>query len=265
MLSVMSKTVYLLVVGGMLVLGTWFLFRDTLSFSQDGTPSATSTPAQVSVQEPTVATSSATAVATTTISSQKPTAVYKQVMTTMFWVGEGADASNDYISNDQSYWDEEWQVHYGGVDGPDCRDGYLPCDFVPQESPFYVALPYGEYDTETGELKASVRQVPWYQKDAAVPLLKNRWVEVSYRGRTCFGQWEDVGPNEENDFAYVFGSATVPRNTFDAKAGLDVSPALWECLGLVDNDTTSWRFVEERAVPEGPWRETVTTSGISWE
>ncbi|HET7446362.1 MAG TPA: hypothetical protein VFJ49_00260 [Methyloceanibacter sp.] len=92
-------------------------------------------------------------------------------------------------------------------------------------------------------------------------MLKNRWVEIRYNGRSCYAQWQDVGPSGEDDFAFVFGDADVPLNTFDAEAGLDVSPAVWHRLGMTDNALTEWRFVEESEVPDGPWTEIVTTSG----
>lgn len=186
---------------------------------------------------------------------------WKSTMTTLFWVGETADADNAYITNTQSYWDEQWQEHYGGVDSPNCRIGFLPCSFVPNENPFYFALPYAEYD-ESGNLKETVRQIPWYGKDTG-QVLKNRWIVVRHGGSVCYGQWEDVGPNNEDDFGYVFGSAK-PSNTFGEKAGLDVSPALWRCLQMSDNDVTEWAFVDAGVVPEGPWKDTVTTSGTSW-
>jgi hypothetical protein len=169
--------------------------------------------------------------------------VYKVALTTQFWVGESSDESNGYIPNDESYWDDRWAEHFGGVDDPACRTGYYPCGFVPQENPFYFALPYGS------------------KSDFS---LKNRWIEVVYKGKTCYGQWEDVGPFLTDDFLYVFDSAA-PSNTFGVGAGLDISPALWDCLGLTDNETTKWRFVDASEVPSGPWTEIITTSGTSWE
>jgi len=183
-------------------------------------------------------------------------------MTTVFWVGEGSTGENGYISNVQSYWDEYWADSFGGVDDPKDRCGYAPCSFIPKENPFYVALPYTEFNQTGTALKASSKNIPWYGIDT-LPLLKNRWIEVVYNGKTCYGQWQDVGPFLEDDFAYVFGSE-MPHNTFGEKAGLDVSPALWDCLEMKDNALTSWRFVDSREVPEGPWLKTVTTSGVSW-
>lgn len=195
-----------------------------------------------------------------------PRGEYKSTITTLFWVGEKADASNDYIANDESYWDEEWQEHFGGVDDPLYRCGYHPCMFTPRENPFYVALPYGEFKEGSSRYKTSAAQVPWASVgNTPRPLLKNRWVEVRYGTQTCYGQWQDVGPGESDDFAYVFDSAAMPQNSFGLRAGLDISPALWTCLGLETNATTSWRFIEERHVPEGPWKDIVTTSGITWK
>lgn len=188
----------------------------------------------------------------------------KTVMTTIFWAGEGAGPDNGGVSNVMSAWDSRWAERFGGIDSPYDRCGFSPCSFAPKENPFYVALPYGEYGDD-GRLKRTARDVPWYEErkgDASI--LKNQWVKVAYRGTTCYGQWEDVGPNESDDFAYVFGTA-LPKNTFGMRAGLDVSPAIRDCLGMADNDYTTWSFVKEADVPEGPWKLVVTTSEASWD
>jgi hypothetical protein len=36
-------------------------------------------------------------------------------------------------------------------------------------------------------------------------------------------------------------------------------------LGLQDIDTTSWQFVNETDVPDGPWKNVVTTSQTYWK
>jgi hypothetical protein len=184
---------------------------------------------------------------------------FKVTMTTLFWVGEPSDSENDFIPNDQSYWDKDWQLRYGGIDDPMRRNGHWPADFTPKENPFYVALPYGEF-ARGDKLKLDALHVPWY-RTGLDPLLKNRWVEIRLGERSCFAQWQDVGPCGEDDFAFVFGGATNPLNTFGAEAGLDVSPAVWRYLSMRDNDFTAWRFIHAAEVPPGPWTEIVTTSG----
>ncbi len=196
-----------------------------------------------------------------TVAPTTPAPQYKEVLTTVFWVGEKATSDNGYIANDESYWDGEWQKRYGGVDDPKCRKEFHPCGFVPKENPFYFALPYGEYQEDSDELKNSVTQIPWARDGK--PLLKNRWIEVKYKDKTCYGQWQDVGPFLEDDVEYVFGTAT-PSNTYGEKAGLDVSPALWDCLGLSTNAPTRWRFVGDTEVPAGPWSQIKTVSDINW-
>lgn len=184
------------------------------------------------------------------------------VTTTVFWVGELAGPDNDQIPNAQSYWDERWQQNFGGVDDPLARtaDRRRPAAFRPKENPFYFALPYGEF-TDTGAVKADVGRVPWY--DAARPpaigrsILKNRWIEVRLGDRTVYAQWQDVGPFGEDDADYVFGDAR-PR---EPRAGLDLSPAAAAALGIDGRGEVSWRFVPERDVPDGPWRQIVTTRG----
>ena len=97
--------------------------------------------------------------------------------------------------------------------------------------------------------------------------MKNRWVQLSRGTQTCYGQIEDAGPGQYNDAEYVFGSSDArPLNARYGGAGLDVSPALNGCLGFreLDGDTdhVSWRFVDDNAVPDGPWKKVVTTSGV---
>jgi len=86
-------------------------------------------------------------------------------------------------------------------------------------------------------------------------------VEIKLDDRSCFAQWRDIGTCGEDDFGFVFGDSLKPRNKFDARAGLDVSPAVWHYLGMTENQVASWRFVDARDVPAGPWTEIVTMSG----
>ncbi len=162
---------------------------------------------------------------------------------------------NGHIHNFSSYWDPNWVKHYGGVDDPEKRKGYFPAGFTPKENPFYVALPFAEIDSR-GRMKESAKKIPGYGKGQ--PLTKNRWVEIRYKGKTCYGQWQDVGPFGEDDFEWVFGSATKPKNREGEKAGLDVSPAIAKYVGLKEPAQTEWRFVDEKDVPDGPWRKIVT-------
>lgn len=187
--------------------------------------------------------------------------VHTNITATVFWVGERATAENDFISNTESYWQDDWVKSYGGVDEPDERCDYRPCDFKPLENPFYFALPYGEYTAE-GQPKPEeeLRRVPWYnglpQKDQSI--LKNRWIKITYRDATTFAQWEDVGPFGENDIGYVFGDDPPA----ESRAGLDISPATAQYLGIEGRGKVSWQFVDEQNVPSGPWREIITRSGI---
>lgn len=191
---------------------------------------------------------------TTEPSVRTSSPTWKEAIATVFWVGEGETADNSYIHNRASAWDEDWVGTFGGVDDPDKRCGYAPCGFTPQQSPFYVALPYLEY-TYDG-YKKNARDIPWYTKDAleADTLVHGHWVAVQRGTTVCYGQWRDTGPYETDDFAYVFGSATTPRNKVGVSAGIDLSPAMRDCLGVGDVSTVEWRFVDESEVPRGPWQ-----------
>lgn len=190
---------------------------------------------------------------------------HENIWTTEFWIGEEAGQDNHYISNAQSAWDEKWVEHYGGIDDPKNRKGYYPAGFIPKENPFYCALPYGD---EGG--KSNLGQVYWYQsgdeKQDSKSILKNRWIKVRANNKSCFCQWEDVGPGYGDDVNYVFGSER-PMNEKDGddhKSGLDISPAMRTCLGISGLDLSSWRFADAENVPDGPWKEIVTTSGTCW-
>lgn len=181
------------------------------------------------------------------------------ITATIFWVGEGKSLDNAGISNVSSAWDGKWQRNFGGIDSPNKRKGFLPADFTPKENPFYVALPYN--DLENGLRKSNSSNIYWLD-DASdnknKTILKNRWVMMSSGNNICYGQWEDVGPFETDDVDYVFGNS-LPKNLFGKKAGIDLSPALAECLNVNGVGTVNWKFIDEVHVPSGPWKEIVTS------
>ena len=177
------------------------------------------------------------------------------IVTTVFWIGEMAGGNNP-VPNQASAWDLNWSQNYGGLDVPDSgnRRGFLPAAFVPHQNPFYVALPYN--DVANGRTKPEAAQVvPWF-KDTFVrsgqTVLKGRWVAIRKGTRTCYAQWEDVGPFATDHWQYVFGNER-PRPNRNRDAGLDVSPAVRDYLGLAGLDACDWKFVDFRSIPPGPW------------
>src|SRR5215831_8025332 len=52
--------------------------------------------------------------------------------------------------------------------------------------------------------------------------------------------------------AICFGNER-PKLNLNKGAGLDVSPAVRDYLGLKPTDLTDWRFVDFGEVPRGPW------------
>lgn len=183
---------------------------------------------------------------------------HKAIQSSVFWVGEGESEDNGEISNVPNCWQNDWVKHHGCADSEDeaCSDSV--------ENPFYVALPYTDF--KNGKRKSNVSEIPWWNSKTWLPkesAIKNRWVQVSFGQAVCFAQVEDCGPYQEDDTAYVFGSAQ-PKNKKDLKAGIDLSPALAKCLG-VHNHRVDWRFVEVEDVPVGPWKQKITSSQIDWE
>lgn len=189
--------------------------------------------------------------------------VHEGIIATVFWVGEGANSSNDNIHNRSSAWSEDWVKQFGGIDNPDDRCGYSPCSFSPKENMFYFALPYNDYN-ESGSIRShdELKVIPWFDGKVleGQSVVKNRWIEIMYNSKKAYAQWEDAGPFGENDTQYVFGSAS-PK---EKRAGLDISPATADYLGIKGRDTVSWRFVEAHDVPDGPWKQIITTSSPSW-
>lgn len=182
--------------------------------------------------------------------------LHENVRATMFWAGEDADDSNNFIDNHASAWTLDWVGAYGGVDDPNKRCGFAPCAFTPKENAFYFALPYNDLDDDCNT-KPSQKRAHWYT--GATPhgqsIIKNRWVEVRFKDKIAYAQWEDAGPSGEDDADYVFGSAH-PLATY----GIDLSPATTNYLGTDGDDPVNWRFVPEVSVPAGPWKNKVTTS-----
>jgi hypothetical protein len=179
----------------------------------------------------------------------------RNIVTTVFWVGERPTRNNP-VPNCKSSWDPEWHQNYGGFDNPDpeARRGFIPKNFIPKQNPFYVALPYN--DVTKGETKPESRTViPWFREafeKAGKSVCKGRWVAIRHGNRIAYAQWEDCGPFRTDHWQYVFGNER-PRPNLNQGAGLDVSPAVRDYLGMAGKDVCDWKFVDVREVPQGPW------------
>lgn len=179
----------------------------------------------------------------------------KEIVTTVFWVGEKPTANNP-VPNRSSSWDANWTKSYGGFDNPDRgeRSGFVPVKFTPQQNPFYCALPYND-KAKTGHRPEAPRVVPWF-KDAyqgpGFSTCKDRWIAIRKGNKVAYAQWEDAGPFRTDHWQYVFGNER-PKPNLNKGAGLDVSPAVRDYLGLQETDVTDWKFVEFSEVPHGPW------------
>lgn len=178
------------------------------------------------------------------------------IVTTVFWIGE-LPTQNNPVPNTKSSWDANWTRNYGGYDTPDAsrRRDYIPVGFIPRQNPFYVALPYN--DVSRGQFKPEAPSViPWFRQAfvrQGLSVCKGRWVAIRRGKRVAYAQWEDCGPFRTDHHQYVFRNER-PRPNLNRGAGLDVSPAVRDYLGLGSTSITDWQFVEVRDVPPGPWR-----------
>jgi hypothetical protein len=109
---------------------------------------------------------------------------------------------------------------------------------------------------EHGTHKAEAPQIiPWFPKDYKGPtksVCKGRWIAIRFGNKVCYAQWEDAGPFRTDHWQYVFGNDR-PRWNLNRGAGLDVSPAVRDFLGMNSTDVTDWKFVDFAEVPTGPW------------
>ena len=183
---------------------------------------------------------------------------------TVFWIGEQPTARNP-TPNCKSSWDTQWAINYGGYDNPDpaariachTRGEFRPAGFSPRLNPFYVALPYNDVINHRAHKPEAPRVIPWFYRMRPEPgktVLKGRWIQIHRNGRSCYAQWEDCGPWTTDDWEYVFGNKP-PKNIQNGGAGIDISPAVRDYLGIKSGQKVHWRFVEAGQVPYGPWKK----------
>ncbi len=181
----------------------------------------------------------------------------RSITSTVFWIGEMPSGRNK-VPNHKSSWDGNWMQNYGGYDDPNPsnRINYRPKGFIPKLNSFYVALPYNDVMGYARHKAEASRVIPWFKtcfSGHGKTVCKGRWVAIRYGSKVCFAQWEDCGPFETNDWQYVFGNSR-PKTPHNKGAGIDVSPAVRDFLGIQSGAKVDWRFVEAADVAPGPWR-----------
>ena len=178
------------------------------------------------------------------------------IVTTIFWVGEPAGGNNP-VHNFSSSWDLHWEQSYGGYDNPNpgARRNYIPVNFIPRQNPFYIALPYNDVTHGTTKPEAP-SVIPWFKEEYREPgksVCRDHWIAIrNSSGKICYAQWSDCGPFRTDHYQYVFGTDR-PKPNLNQGAGLDVSPAVRDYLGLANTDVTDWKFVDFHEVQSGPW------------
>lgn len=230
------------------------------------------------------------------ISASYPT--HYDIIASTFWCGEGASSDNDNISNHGSAWHTKWAVDFGLEDHPTKikrNSKHIPTsdNFTGNQNPYYFALPYndfgyviydgkGEHKTtdqmigdKYSKKKSSQTACYWKNENSKESACKNRWIEIRYNNKRCYAQWEDAGPYYYEDTAYVFGNGDIkPLCTEEGlnspNAGIDLSPSVWLYFGVsldswgATKKIQSWRFVDFEEVPDGPWKDHITTNQCEW-
>jgi hypothetical protein len=196
---------------------------------------------------------------------------HTNITATVFWVGEpvGNGSSED---NAISAYDDYWEKNYGGFDDYSyvrkAANNYFPTNITPKQNPFYLDLPFDDINDKTAYQWRT--NIPWYTDNTSqnYSYMKNQWVRIRKGTAVCYGQIEDAGPYVYHDANYVFGSDDArPQSKQANNAGLDVSPALRDCLGFNglnnDENKVDWQFVKASDVPAGPWKVLVTTQQVN--
>lgn len=186
------------------------------------------------------------------------------IPTTLFWIGE-LPSQNNPVPNCRSSWDANWMANFGGYDDPEpakrianhSTGEFRPKAFVPKLNPFYVALPYNDVMASSRHKEEAARVIPWFARlrpDPGDTVCKGRWLQIYNGQASCYAQWEDCGPWVTDDWEYVFGNKQ-PKTKHNGGAGIDLSPAIRDYLGLASGKKVHWRFVEAAEVPYGPWKK----------
>jgi len=140
----------------------------------------------------------------------------------------------------------------------------------------------------SGGRKKNAKDIPWYNtKEEWVKdeesVVKGRWLRVRCvqqgkgNGQWVYAQWLDAGPYYYDDFDYVFGKAPQKNDKnvlyqVGSGSGIDLSPAVMLKMGIKKSEMGSggvntivdWQFVDDKDVPEGPWKKHVSDNKIRW-
>jgi len=166
------------------------------------------------------------------------------ITATVFWVGEPPAA--DDPGNLVSAWDQNW------------------LESARYQNAFYVALPYN--DVANGHTKPEAKNIiPWFKQTYirdGQSVLKDHWVAIRKGAKICYAQWEDVGPFQVDHWQYVFGNER-PHPNKNKDAGIDVSPAVKQYLGMSGIDSCDWRFVSKSDITQGPWKARETAGNLN--
>ncbi|KAM9972323.1 hypothetical protein ACTFIW_007382 [Dictyostelium discoideum] len=133
-------------------------------------------------------------------------------------------------ASNQTAWDRDWKNKIGIVSVDTCP--FIKSVLIPKENTFYCVLPYNDLD-QFGR-KANAYQIPWATSSDPdeYSILKNRWIKVSHKDAMAFCQYEDVGPQYDDDFSYVFGTShSLPESQY---GGLAISPHVAQFLGIYE-------------------------------
>ena len=194
----------------------------------------------------------------TSLATSTPRYPWKtNIVTTVFWIGE-QPTENNPVPNNKSSWDANWTSNYGGYDTPGCLVAPQLHPGLVRPAPESILL--SRCRTTTLPTASSNRKPRWLFPGSSNPIPSRANLSARIAGSrsakataSAMRNGKIAGPFRTDHFQYVFQNER-PKPNLNRGAGLDVSPAVRDYLGLPPTDVTDWQFVEVRDVPPGPWR-----------
>ena len=157
------------------------------------------------------------------------------IVTTVFWIGEQPTANNP-VPNNEKFLGCELDLQLRRLRQPGCLESRATTSRSLSSRGrirFMCALPYN--DVTHGQFKPEAALViPWFKQSYTEPGqigLQGSLARDPQRQSVCYAQWEDCGPFRTDHFQYVFQNER-PKPNLNRGAGLDVSPAVRDYLGL---------------------------------
>ena len=180
------------------------------------------------------------------------------IVTTVFWIGEHADREQSRSESQEFLGLATGRAITAVTTAPIPHGGTTTSRSISSRGRirFTVALPYN--DVTHGQFKPEARDWSFRGFDRHSCSRGIRFAKIAgSRSAEAIGSATRNGKivgRSAPTISNTFSRTNARRPNLNHGAGLDVSPAVRDYLGLRTDVLTDWQFVEVRDVPPGPWR-----------